>query len=153
MQPQDDHPRSLPVRELTLLSQQQELAERAGGFNTQHSLHCDKSKECANNITHIGSKVGYTAPTMPDTFDHCASRGHANYTAGKSTSSRMASPSQAIDRENVIEELGDLEFYMEGVRQNLGITREETLNHNIQKLSKRYEGNEIHGQKRPRTRR
>ena len=43
-----------------------------------------------------------------------------------------------IDRENVIEELGDLEFYMEGLRQGMGITREETLEHNIAKLSKRY---------------
>lgn len=45
-----------------------------------------------------------------------------------------------LDRENVIEELGDLEFYMEGLRQSLGITREETLKANIEKLSKRYEG-------------
>lgn len=45
-----------------------------------------------------------------------------------------------IDRENVIEELGDLEFYMEGLRQGLNITREETLQHNIAKLSKRYHG-------------
>jgi len=45
-----------------------------------------------------------------------------------------------LDHENVIEELGDLEFYMEGLRQGLGITREETLTHNIAKLSKRYEG-------------
>ena len=41
-----------------------------------------------------------------------------------------------LDRENVIEELGDIEFYMEGVRQILGITREETLTHNIVKLTK-----------------
>lgn len=43
-----------------------------------------------------------------------------------------------LDRENVIEELGDLEFYMEGLRAKLGITREETLVANINKLSKRY---------------
>ena len=43
-----------------------------------------------------------------------------------------------IDRENVIEELGDLEFYMEGLRQNLGINREETLVANKNKLGKRY---------------
>lgn len=43
-----------------------------------------------------------------------------------------------IDRENVIEELGDLEFYMEGLRQSLGITREETIQGNIVKLGKRY---------------
>lgn len=45
-----------------------------------------------------------------------------------------------LDRENVIEELGDIEFYMEGIRQGLGITREECLAANIAKLSKRYEG-------------
>ena len=43
-----------------------------------------------------------------------------------------------IDRENVVEELGDLEFYMEGLRQGLGISRDEVLTHNIAKLSKRY---------------
>ena len=45
-----------------------------------------------------------------------------------------------VDRQNVIEELGDLEFYMEGLRQGLGITRKETIQGNIDKLSKRYEG-------------
>lgn len=45
-----------------------------------------------------------------------------------------------IDRENVIEELGDLEFYMEGLRQGLNIAREETIEGNINKLGKRYEG-------------
>lgn len=45
-----------------------------------------------------------------------------------------------IDRENVIEELGDLEFYMAGLRQGLNIVREETLRHNIEKLGVRYKG-------------
>lgn len=45
-----------------------------------------------------------------------------------------------LDRENVVEELGDLEFYIEQLRQRLGITREETLDANIAKLRKRYEG-------------
>lgn len=43
-----------------------------------------------------------------------------------------------LDIENVIEELGDLEFYMEGLRQQLGLTREMCINANIEKLSKRY---------------
>ena len=43
-----------------------------------------------------------------------------------------------LDRTNVIEELGDLEFYMEGLRLGLDITREETLQANVDKLSKRY---------------
>jgi NTP pyrophosphatase (non-canonical NTP hydrolase) len=45
-----------------------------------------------------------------------------------------------IDRANVVEELGDIEFYLEQVRQNLGITRDETLEANIDKLSVRYNG-------------
>lgn len=43
-----------------------------------------------------------------------------------------------LDFENVIEELGDLEFYMEGLRQGLGITREQTLAANVAKLGVRY---------------
>lgn len=43
-----------------------------------------------------------------------------------------------LDRDNVIEELGDLEFFLEGLRQELGITREETLEANISKLTTRY---------------
>jgi len=45
---------------------------------------------------------------------------------------------KTLDRPNVIEELGDLEFYMQGLRSALGITREDTLRHNISKLTKRY---------------
>lgn len=44
-----------------------------------------------------------------------------------------------LDMENVIEELGDLEFYMEGLRASLGIVRKECLEANIRKLSARYE--------------
>ena len=43
-----------------------------------------------------------------------------------------------LDIENTIEELGDLEFYMEGLRQAIGVSREFVLKHNIDKLSKRY---------------
>jgi len=43
-----------------------------------------------------------------------------------------------LDRANVIEELGDLEFYMAGVREALAITREQTLVANMEKLAKRY---------------
>ena len=33
----------------------------------------------------------------------------------------------ALDRDNLIEELGDMEFYLEQTRQNLGLAREVTL--------------------------
>lgn len=45
---------------------------------------------------------------------------------------------QPLDIENVREELGDIEFYLEGLRQLLAMPRDETLEHNITKLSKRY---------------
>lgn len=44
-----------------------------------------------------------------------------------------------LDRENVKEELGDIEFYLEGVRQGVMISREDCLEHNINKLGKRYQ--------------
>lgn len=45
---------------------------------------------------------------------------------------------KALDYDNLIEELGDLEFYMEGMRQILNISREAVLATNIAKLRKRY---------------
>lgn len=47
---------------------------------------------------------------------------------------------KALDLENLVEELGDMEFFLEGLRKKLGITRRETLEHNLNKLAKRYEG-------------
>lgn len=43
-----------------------------------------------------------------------------------------------LDLANVVEELGDLEFYMQQLRNNLGLTREECLQANVAKLSVRY---------------
>jgi NTP pyrophosphatase (non-canonical NTP hydrolase) len=39
-----------------------------------------------------------------------------------------------LDRDNAVEELGDIEFYLEGLRQGLDIDRDETLAENIMKL-------------------
>lgn len=43
-----------------------------------------------------------------------------------------------LDTLNVIEELGDIEWYMEGLRVSLDVTREQVLRHNINKLNARY---------------
>jgi NTP pyrophosphatase (non-canonical NTP hydrolase) len=51
---------------------------------------------------------------------------------------RFSVYNKPLDRINVIEELGDLEFYLEGIRQQLGLTRQEILDYNIAKLSARY---------------
>jgi len=44
-----------------------------------------------------------------------------------------------LDRENVIEELGDLEFYMMAAMMNVGVLRPHLQELNMAKLSKRYE--------------
>ena len=47
---------------------------------------------------------------------------------------------QPLDEDNVIEELGDLNFYLEAACQAIGVSREEIEQRNTAKLSKRYEG-------------
>ena len=47
---------------------------------------------------------------------------------------------QPLNVENLIEELGDLEFYLSGLRQELGVTRATILEENMDKLNKRYPG-------------
>lgn len=43
-----------------------------------------------------------------------------------------------IDMGNVIEELGDLEFYMQQLRNAIGVPREFCILQNVRKLEKRY---------------
>lgn len=43
-----------------------------------------------------------------------------------------------LDRDNVVEELGDLLFYMQGVMNDLGISWDEVVKFNITKLAARY---------------
>lgn len=44
------------------------------------------------------------------------------------------------DRANIVEELGDLRFYMQAVMNHYGITESEVLQENGNKLAKRYNG-------------
>ncbi len=43
-----------------------------------------------------------------------------------------------IDMEHLIEELGDMEFFLEGLRQELNLTRAQILGRNVAKLRLRY---------------
>lgn len=43
-----------------------------------------------------------------------------------------------LDLVNVIEEIGDIYFYLQGIEAELGLTREEILRTNIVKLNERY---------------
>ncbi len=45
-----------------------------------------------------------------------------------------------LDRDHLIEELGDIAWYLSEASSALDITLEEVLKRNIEKLSKRYEG-------------
>jgi uncharacterized protein YabN with tetrapyrrole methylase and pyrophosphatase domain len=45
-----------------------------------------------------------------------------------------------LDRENLVEELGDLRFYIQATQNLYGITDQEVLQHNANKLSERYAG-------------
>jgi len=51
---------------------------------------------------------------------------------------KLAIYQKPLDVANVIEELGDLEFYMEGLRQGILVSREMCVEGNIKKLTKRY---------------
>lgn len=43
-----------------------------------------------------------------------------------------------LNHKNVVEELGDIEFYLEALRQSFNIDRDEVLQFNIAKLTERY---------------
>lgn len=73
------------------------------------------------NLMHIALGIGGEAGELQD-----AIKKHAVY-------------NKHIDRANIVEELGDMEFYLEALRQATGITREETISQNILKLNKRYQ--------------
>ena len=88
---------------------------------------CKDGLDIINSLTrskahlwHMSSALAYEAGELGDAF-----KKHIVY-------------EKELDMENVIEELGDLEFYMRAIRDSLGITREETLQHNLDKLGKRY---------------
>jgi len=75
------------------------------------------------NLLHAAVGLAGEAGEVLDRVKKCVFNGNADYF-----------------RHQMINELGDLEFYLEALRQSLGVTREQTLEANIVKLSARYEG-------------
>lgn len=45
---------------------------------------------------------------------------------------------QPLDLEWLVEELGDIEFYLQGIRNAVGIPRQYIIEKNVEKLQKRY---------------
>lgn len=72
------------------------------------------------NLLHVGVGVSTEANELLD-----AIKKHTIY-------------QKPLDVENVKEELGDLLFYMSNLMQSIGLSFEEILQHNIDKLSVRY---------------
>lgn len=80
----------------------------------------DKMNPHTMHLLHMSSKL-------------CSEAGELMDAIGK-----MCYYGKELDIENVKEELGDIEFYLRGLRDSLLIGRDETLQHNIDKLNKRY---------------
>ena len=45
-----------------------------------------------------------------------------------------------LDKENVVEELGDAIFYLQSIMNTINISKEDVIEHNMDKLNKRYPG-------------
>ena len=43
-----------------------------------------------------------------------------------------------LDHENILEECGDILFYVQALLEHTGLTMEQAIDHNIEKLNKRY---------------
>jgi NTP pyrophosphatase (non-canonical NTP hydrolase) len=54
------------------------------------------------------------------------------------TIKKFAIYQKPLDFTNLVEELGDIEFYLEGIRQAFSLDRNDILEANIVKLRKRY---------------
>ena len=91
-------------------------ALRKPGIDILKDLDPDKA-----NLWHLGTGVCGEAGELLDAIKKCVIY------------------NTTIDLKNLIEELGDLEFYLEGIRQSLNLNREEILKANMEKLSTRYE--------------
>lgn len=76
-------------------------------------------------ILHASFGIAGEAGEVADLVKKCAFTGKRLYT------------------DEIIKELGDLEFYLEALRQQLHITRDEVLNANWKKLSERHGDNNI----------
>lgn len=86
--------------------------------NPTNILHSLDSSKC--DLLHMGIGIVGEAGELID-----AIKKHVMY-------------NKPLDRENVVEELGDIEFYLQGLYQSLNISRAECLAANIGKLAVRY---------------
>lgn len=76
-------------------------------------------------VLHAAAGVAGEAGEILDLIKKCVFTGKTLYT------------------DEIIKELGDLEFYLEALRQTLHVSKDEILNQNWKKLSQRHGDNDI----------
>jgi NTP pyrophosphatase (non-canonical NTP hydrolase) len=94
--------------------------------------------ELVQKLTKPGEQIA--AEITPKDLDlwHCATGVAGEAGELLDAIKKMAIYRKPLDLTNVIEEIGDVEYFLERIRATLGITREQTIEHNIAKLTKRY---------------
>lgn len=90
-------------------------------------------KLCKDGAVILKEMSPYQMDLLHPTSKLCSEAGELMDAVGK-----LCYYQKELDIENVVEELGDIEFYMERIRSVLGISRIQTLQHNIDKLNERY---------------
>lgn len=103
--------------------------------------------ETNQNITHPemvakllkpGAKILASMTPEKMTLLHCASKLCSEAGELLDAVGKLCFYEQKLDRDNIIEEDGDIEFYLEGIRQTLDYIRSTAIQANISKLGKRY---------------
>ena len=109
----------------------QDAASVKNKLEQDHSLMVDSLAKCGDEI--ISSLTPESAHLWHMASALCGEAGELFDAVKKSVIY-----GKDLDMENVVEELGDIEFYLEGLRSTLEVTRLQTLAHNLLKLDRRY---------------
>lgn len=119
------------VKNISSIMEQILVEPHAQGVDSQHTIMVAKLAKMPHIIQQEMSILDYDLMHM--TMGICGEAGELLDAIKKKIIYQ-----KPLDKENIIEELGDLEFYMKGLRASLSITREECLVTNMKKLSIRY---------------
>lgn len=117
-------------------------------MNTTDKLDSNKLYIPRNTVGHVALNYKYFVDALEKKFLNCPQLEYAHCGLGVTGEAgeladaikKHAIYGKPIDRTNVVEELGDLLFYMQATMNKLDITFDEVLAHNYNKLKTRYEG-------------
>lgn len=99
-------------------------------------MNAEIREQHAQMVTRLLKKPGDILPMSEDNADLVHAALGISGEAGELVDAikKVVIYGRVLDLENVVEELGDLEFYIEGLRQRLAISRELCLEYNTKKL-------------------